>query len=148
MYKNFYTKNGEKVYNPRKYNKAGGDLYAKKDINEKTDIYVLDLEHGKKYFGKSSDIDRRMEQHFSGNGAKVTKKFKPKDGKIIDSCSGFFSDDLEQYHTEEGIKKYGYENVRGGKYTNSKTLKKNYNKNSNVKYNSYVFDDSFCERFD
>jgi len=65
-----------------------------------------------------------MEQHFSGNGAKVTKKFKPVSGKVIDEVPGFFSDDVEQEYTEEYIEKHGYENVRGGMYTNSKTLQK------------------------
>ena len=31
---------------------------------------------------------------------------------------------VEQYYTEQNIKKYGYDNVRGGKYTNSNTLHK------------------------
>ena len=34
------------------------------------------------------------------------------------------SNEVEQKHTKENIRLYGYENVRGGKYTNSKTLKK------------------------
>ena len=40
-------------------------------------------------------------------------------------CYGFFSDELEQKHTDENIKKHGYNNVRGGKYTNSHTLTDN-----------------------
>ena len=94
------------------------------NINEETDIYKLKLQNDKKYIGKTTNIDRRMNQHFSGNGAKVTQKFKPIEGEVIDSCPGFFADKLEQIHTEENIDKYGYENVRGGKYTNSTTLKK------------------------
>ena len=43
------------------------------------------------------------------------------------SVEGFFSDKLEQYHTEENITDHGYENVRGGTYTNSKTLHKTRN---------------------
>ena len=35
-------------------------------------------------------------------------------------------DKLEQKYTGKYIKKHGYENVRGGKYTNSKTLKSDY----------------------
>ena len=30
-----------------------------------------------------------MDQHFSGKGYKVTQKFKPIDGEIIDVCNGF-----------------------------------------------------------
>ena len=50
------------------------------------------------------------------NGAKVTKKFKPINAKVIDEVPGFFSDDVEQEYTEEYIDKYGYENVRDGVY--------------------------------
>ena len=33
-----------------------------------------------------------------------------------------FADDIEQLYTNKYIVKYGYNNVRGGKYTNSTTL--------------------------
>ena len=95
-----------------------------KDINAPTAIYKMNLEGGKKYVGKTTNVDRRMDQHFSGNGAKVTKKFKPINAKVVDEVPGFFSDDVEQEYTNEYIDKYGYENVRGGIYTNSKTLRK------------------------
>lgn len=71
-----------------------------------------------------------MNQHFSGGGAKVTQKFKPIDGEIVDEVNGFFSDKVEQKHTDKNIKKYGYDNVRGGKYVNSKTLHKSDKKKS------------------
>ena len=127
----YYTKNGDYIRKPESYAKTGAPMYKTKyeettNINEKTDIYKLELKGGKKYIGKTTNIDRRMNQHFSGNGAKVTKKFKPIEGQIIDSCHGFFSDKVEQKHTDKNISKHGYNNVRGGKYTNSKTL--TYNK--------------------
>ena len=77
----------------------------------------------KKYIGKTTDIDRRIDQHFSGNGAKVTKKCKPIGGVVLDEVPGFFSDEVEHEYVEEYIEKHGYQNVRGGYYTNSKTLK-------------------------
>ena len=126
----YYTQSGEIIRNPDAYARTGAPMYETKysestDINAPTMIYKMNLEDGKKYIGKTIDIDRRMNQHFSGNGAKVTKKFKPIDAKVVDEVPGFFSDDVEQEYTEEYIDKYGYENVRGGMYTNSKTLKKN-----------------------
>ena len=132
----FYTQSGEKIYNPEAYAKTGAPMYKtkyieSKNINEKTYIYKLELENGKKYIGKTNNIDRRMDQHFNGNGAKVTKKFKPIEGEVIDSCNGYFSSELEQNKTEKCISKHGYDNVRGGSYTNSKTLK--YNNNFNAK---------------
>ena len=127
---NYYTQSGQIIRNPDAYARTGAPMYTtryteSKDINAPTAIYKMNLEGGKKYVGKTTDVDRRMDQHFSGNGAKVTKKFKPINAKVVDEVPGFFSDDVEQEYTEEYIDKYGYENVRGGMYTNSKTLKKN-----------------------
>ena len=133
MYKNFVTSNGNKVKNPNNFCKAGRQLYGD-DINKKTDIYKMNLENGKKYIGKTTNIDRRMNEHFSGNGSKVTQKFKPKTGEVIDSCPGYYSNQVEQYHTDKTIQKHGYNNVRGGKYTNSKTLKHNKNNNYDSTY--------------
>jgi predicted GIY-YIG superfamily endonuclease len=126
----YYTENGTYIRNPTAYAKTGAPMYLTKygktqDINEETDIYKLELQCGKKYIGKTTNIDRRMDQHFSGNGAKVTQKFKPINGEIVDTCPGFFSDKVEQKHTDKNIKKHGYNNVRGGKYTNSHTLTEN-----------------------
>ena len=126
----YYTQAGQKVINPEAYAKTGAPMYTtryteSKDINSPTAIYKMNLEGGKKYVGKTTDFDRRMDQHFSGNGSKVTKKFKPIGGKTVDEVPGFFSDDVEQEYTEHYIDKYGYGNVRGGIYTNSNTLEKN-----------------------
>ncbi len=135
----YYTERGVKIINEEAYAATGAPMYetkygGTKDINAPTTIYKLNLRGGKKYVGKTTDIDRRTEQHFSGNGAKVTQKFKPIDGEVVDEVPGFFSDYLEQEYTEKYINKYGYENVRGGKYTNSKTLKDNkYQKNKYTK---------------
>ena len=125
----YYTKNGTYIKNPTAYAKTGAPMYKdrngefdSKNINETTYIYKLNLEQGKKYIGKTANIQQRMNQHFSGNGSKVTKKFAPKDGEIVDMCPGYFSDKLEQKYTNKNIKKHGYNNVRGGKYTNSNTL--------------------------
>lgn len=125
----FYTEGGAYIRNPTAYAKTGAPMYKTKyrdgkNINEKTYIYKLNLQNGKKYIGKTTDIDRRMSQHFRGNGSKVTQKFKPINGTIVDSCNGYFSNKVEQKHTIQNINKYGYNNVRGGSYVNSKTFKK------------------------
>ena len=139
----YYTEYGKKIYNPEAYAKTGAPMYkynSNVNINETTQIYKLNLEDGKKYIGKTTNIDRRINQHFSGNGAKVTKKFKPIDGKVVDECHGYFSDKLEQKYTEKYINKHGYNNVRGGKYTNSNTLKSNRDK-------KFVHDNDFSDDF-
>ena len=124
----YYTESGQKIRNPEAYASTGAPMYETKygntkDVNAPTTIYKMNLQNGKKYIGKTTDVDRRMEQHFSGNGSKVTKKFKPISGEVIDEVPGFFSDEVEHEYTEEYIEKHGYGNVRGGYYTNSKTLK-------------------------
>jgi hypothetical protein len=140
----YYTKNGDYIHNPTAYAKTGAPMYKNdygegKNINEETDIYCLDLECGKKYIGKTNNIHKRMKQHFSGNGAKVTQKFKPVNGEIIDTCPGYFSNKIEQEHTNNYINEFGYSNVRGGTYTNSKTLKKKINiKNIIIINNIYL----------
>ena len=133
----YYTKYGDLIRNPEAYAKTGAPMYKNnnsKNINTKTHIYKINCDDGKKYIGKTNNVDRRMEQHANGNGAKVTQKFKPKTYQIIDQVPGYFSDRVEQYHTDKNIQKYGYQNVRGGKYTNSKTLHKNNYKSSNQYY--------------
>ena len=62
--------------------------------------------------------------------------------------SWFFADRLEQKHTQKNINKFGYHNVRGGKYINSKTLKKT-NNNYNPQTSKFCeFDeDSDCEEY-
>tara|TARA_B100000700_G_C15055490_1_gene862599 strand:- start:497 stop:1021 length:525 start_codon:yes stop_codon:yes gene_type:complete len=141
----YYTKNGDYIRNPSAYAKTGAPMYKTKydnsqNINKKHDIYKLNLENGKKYIGKTTDIDKRMNQHFNGNGSKVTQKFKPIEGKVIDSCYGYFSSKVEQKHTNKNIDKYGYNNVRGGYYTNSKTLKKNNYENESSDESSDEYD--------
>lgn len=40
-------------------------------------VYVLELERGNYYVGSTYDLEERIQQHFSGNGAQWTKKHKP-----------------------------------------------------------------------
>ena len=135
----YYTSSGNLIKNPLAYSKTGAPMYKSTNknntkytnVNEKTYIYCLSLENGKKYIGKTTNIDRRLQQHFNGNGAKVTQKFKPLDASIIDSCPGYISSSIEQKHTNNYINQYGYENVRGGCYTNSKTFHKTYSNSDN-----------------
>ena len=126
---NYYTESGYKIRNNEAYAITGAPMYKTKqlitNINTPTEIYKINLEEGKIYIGKTINIKRRMQEHFSGNGAKVTKKFKPLDFKILEKIPGYFSNDKENKYTKKYIKKYGYNNVRGGCYTNSKTLIKN-----------------------
>ena len=123
----YYTIMGELIKNPKAYAKTGAPMYSSSkyqmvDLNQKTYIYKLYLENDKIYIGKTVNINRRIKEHFSGKGSKVSQKFKPMHYEILEVCDGFFSLEKEQYYTKLNIKRYGYENVRGGLYTNSKTL--------------------------
>lgn len=123
----YYTSSGDLIRNPEAYASTGAPMFknnSTKNINEETVIYKAELENKKIYVGKTCDFDRRCDQHFSGNGSKVTKKFPPRCIKEKAVVHGFFADEVEQEYTEKYIEKYGYDKVRGGTYTNSKTLKR------------------------
>ena len=85
------------------------------------DVYVLECEGGRIYVGKTDNGERRLKQHITGQGAKWTKKYKPK--RIIDYYRGM-SDRDEKKITEKMIKKYGASKVRGGPYVKTKMTKK------------------------
>ena len=76
-------------------------------------LYILQCESGKYYVGKTADVMRRFEEHKSGRGSAWTKKYKP---VRLMECGGITSDHDENNATEDLMKKYGIENVRGGIY--------------------------------
>lgn len=76
-------------------------------------IYVLKLEGGKYYVGKSKNVAERYKQHLSGDGATWTRHHKPT--KLVETRplkSGHDETNL----TKDLMKKYGVDNVRGGAY--------------------------------
>lgn len=82
-------------------------------MSETTNIYILSLQGGRIYVGKSNDVKKRFEQHKAGNGSAWTSKHKPIEIlKVIENASPF---DEDRY-VKEYMMKYGVENVRGGSY--------------------------------
>lgn len=81
---------------------------------EKTNIYVLKLQGGKYYVGKSSDVIGRYQQHVNGQGSSWTKKYKP---MSLLECKSDVSPFEEDKVVKEYMSKYGIDNVRGGSYT-------------------------------
>jgi hypothetical protein len=76
-------------------------------------IYVLLLEEGKYYIGKSSSVNSRLERHFEGNGSCWTKKYKPiKTIETLSNCESF----EEDFYTLKYMFQYGIDNVRGGSF--------------------------------
>jgi len=78
-----------------------------------TNIYVLRLEGGRYYVGKSDNVMNRYQQHLTGNGSAWTRKYKPISlEKAIENVSSFEEDKV----TKEYMSKYGIDKVRGGSY--------------------------------
>jgi len=78
-----------------------------------TNIYVLRLEGGRYYIGKSEDVLNRYQQHINGNGSAWTKLYTPVAlEKTIENVSPFEEDKV----TKEYMSKYGIDKVRGGSY--------------------------------
>lgn len=82
-------------------------------MTDKTNIYILSLQGGRIYVGKSNDVQKRFNEHKSGTGSAWTSKYKPIEIlKEIPNASPF---DEDRY-VKEYMSKYGIENVRGGSY--------------------------------
>jgi predicted GIY-YIG superfamily endonuclease len=78
-----------------------------------TNIYVLRLEGGRYYVGKSIDVQKRYQEHLDGKGAVWTKRYRPIAlEKTIPNASVFEEDKI----TKEYMAKYGIDKVRGGSY--------------------------------
>ena len=78
-----------------------------------TNLYVLKLEQGNYYVGKTEDLDRRIAQHMDGHGSAWTRKYKPI--SVIEKIKNASHFD-EDSKTEEYMSKYGVDKVRGGSY--------------------------------
>lgn len=77
-------------------------------------LYVLKLQHGKFYVGKSNFIQVRIKSHMNGGGCEWTKKHKP-------VCVLFYThgctEEEEDILTLQMMYKYGWTRVRGGKWS-------------------------------
>lgn len=76
-------------------------------------IYVLRLHNDKWYIGRTFNVERRFEQHVSGDGAKWTFLHKPIN---IHEIREIKSDNDEDTITREYMNQFGIYNVRGGSY--------------------------------
>ena len=86
--------------------------HSKKTMSN-TCIYVLRLEGGRYYIGKSDNVMNRYQQHLNGSGSAWTRKYKPISfEKTIENASPFEEDKI----TKEYMSKYGIDKVRGGSY--------------------------------
>jgi len=80
-------------------------------------IYILKLQQGKYYVGKTTSPSFRIESHFNANGSAWTKKYAPiKLLELIPDCDDYDEDK----HTKIYMDRYGIDNVRGGSYVQVK----------------------------
>jgi len=84
-------------------------------MSKPTNIYILRLEHGKYYVGKSNNVLKRYREHADGGGSVWTAKYKPIEFvQVLEGVSAFDEDKW----VKEYMSKYGIDNVRGGIYSN------------------------------
>ena len=76
-------------------------------------IYVLRLRNDKWYIGRTSNVERRYEQHLKGEGSKWTFLHQPLN---IHETRELKSDDDEDLVTLEYMERFGIYNVRGGRF--------------------------------
>jgi len=83
-------------------------------------IYILQLEKGKYYIGKTNYPQFRFESHFNSNGSEWTKIYKPlKVLELIPNCNDYDEDKYTRIYMD----KYGINNVRGGSFVSVKLEK-------------------------
>jgi len=78
-----------------------------------TTIYVLRLEGGRYYVGKTENLMKRYQEHLNGSGSAWTSKYLPT--SLIESKEGA-SPFEEDAYVKKYMAKYGIDNVRGGSY--------------------------------
>lgn len=83
-------------------------------------IYIIQLEQGKYYIGKTNNPQFRLESHFNSNASEWTKIYKPL--RVIEvkpNCDDYDEDKI----TRQYMDKYGINNVRGGSFVSVKLKK-------------------------
>jgi predicted GIY-YIG superfamily endonuclease len=93
-------------------------------------IYVLKLVDDRYYVGRTSNILRRIKEHFTEGGSIYTKKYKPL--KVIEIEEEKTRDD-ERIKTLSIMEKYGWEKVRGACWCCIEIKKPNIEKNRKLK---------------
>ena len=76
-------------------------------------LYILKLENGNYYVGKSTNVSHRYRQHRDGIGSAWTSKHRPV--KIVEVRK--LKDEYDENNTtKDYMKRYGIDKVRGGAY--------------------------------
>jgi predicted GIY-YIG superfamily endonuclease len=104
-------------------------------------IYVLELIDNRYYVGRTGNILKRIEEHFTGCGAIYTMKYNPI--KVIEVVEELTKKD-ERNKTLEMMSKYGWEKVRGAGWC-SLEIKKPNDKYKNKKTREIIINDRDIE---
>lgn len=79
-------------------------------------VYVLELQNGKYYVGRTNYLTKRVEEHMNGRGAEWTKLHKPiRILKEYPIDNPFYEDTI----LKMTMHIFGIDNVRGGSYCQS-----------------------------
>jgi putative endonuclease len=113
-----YLRNGKKMVKSKK----NGSKYKKSKAGntqpKKAYTYSLNLKGGKKYVGYTTNIKRRLGQHFSGNGSKVTQECRPISVNHVQRCTSVKNAKKAETIVYYNMKKYhGTNKVRGAGHT-------------------------------
>jgi len=82
--------------------------------------YSLNCVNGKKYVGFTTNLDKRLNDHFSGNGSKATQKHRPVSINHIQKCKNEDNAKKAERIVYQKMSDYhGIENVRGAGHTSS-----------------------------
>jgi predicted GIY-YIG superfamily endonuclease len=83
-------------------------------------VYTLNLKGGAKYVGYTENINKRLSQHFSGNGALWTQKYQPVSVNSIQKVSSVaYAKKLETIIYYKMKEYHGASKVRGAGNTKS-----------------------------
>ena len=81
-------------------------------------VYSLNLKNGKKYVGKSDNICKRLDDHFSGKGSECTKKNPPISINHIQVCKSSETQAKAESIVYSKLRDYhGDDKVRGAGHT-------------------------------
>ena len=88
-------------------------LFSRKGKMRKTNLYILRLVNGKYYVGVSKNPQRRIKDHFAGNGVGWTRTHKPVSVEAVINGVDIFD---EVMWTKKPMAEKGILNVRCGYY--------------------------------
>lgn len=106
---------------------SGKRSSSRQGSNKSHYVYTLNLQGGKKYVGSTSNLERRMQQHFNGKGSMVTRECPPVSIHSVKKCKSLQKAKNAEKIVYHNMKNYhGTDKVRGaGNTTRFSLTRKN-----------------------